>query len=107
MEKISERKFNKPVKEAVKGYISMEEFSKRFTPEENAWADEQAAYFSKKLALAKTRKEKRLTQQELSDLTYIPRSAISSIESGKRNVTIATLERIAKALGKKLVIEFR
>ena len=45
-----------------------------------------------------------ISQKELADLTGIDQSDISKIERGASNPTLGTLERIANALGGKLVI---
>lgn len=47
-----------------------------------------------------------LTQKELSDRTGISQEVLSRIERGSSNPTAKTLERIAKALDKRLSIAF-
>ncbi len=47
-----------------------------------------------------------ITQDSLSLKSGIPRSTISKIETGKRNVSIEKLIKIANALGKDLEIRF-
>ncbi len=60
------------------------------------------------LLLCAARQEKGLSLQQLSDLTGISRPALSRIESGdNKNPTLNTLLRIAKALGKELVVSLR
>lgn len=54
--------------------------------------------------IQRVRAEANLTQKELADLTGIDQSDISKIERGISNPTVSTLERIASALGAKLVI---
>ena len=44
------------------------------------------------------RQEKRLSQEAFADLCELDRTYISSIEKGKRNVSIINLEKIANAL---------
>lgn len=56
------------------------------------------------LAVLKARAEADLSQKELALATGIDQSDISKIERGVANPSIATLDRIAKALGKKLTI---
>lgn len=56
------------------------------------------------LAVAKARAESDLSQKELSLATGIDQSDISKIERGVANPSVSTLDRIAKALGKKLTI---
>ena len=52
------------------------------------------------------RKERSLTQKELSRLTGITQADISKIENGSANPSLATLKRLAKGLGKEIRIEF-
>ena len=47
-----------------------------------------------------------LSQKALADITGIDQSDISKIERGVSNPSIVTLNRIANALGKKLVISY-
>ena len=52
------------------------------------------------------RKEKGISQQELSKLTGIAQADISRIENGNGNPSFKTLKRIAEGLGKKLQVSF-
>lgn len=56
--------------------------------------------------MMKARIETGMTQKELSEKTGINQSNLSRIESGSGNPSIATLERIASAMGKKVSISF-
>lgn len=44
------------------------------------------------------RKERKLTQEQLAELTNIDPKSIIAIEAGKRNPTFKTIQKIAKAL---------
>lgn len=55
-------------------------------------------------AVASARADSGKSQMELATLTGIDQSDISKIERGVANPSIATLNRIAEALGKKLQI---
>ena len=55
-------------------------------------------------AVLSARAKAGLSQKELSELTGINQSDISKIERGVANPSIATLERIATALGGRLTI---
>jgi transcriptional regulator with XRE-family HTH domain len=57
-------------------------------------------------ALIQARTETGFTQKELSARTGIDQAILSRIENGNANPSIRTLERIAKGLGKELVILF-
>ncbi len=50
-------------------------------------------------AIAKARKSKNISQQELSRMTGIIQADISRIENGKANPTINVITRLADALG--------
>ena len=52
----------------------------------------------------KARKELGITQNTLGDITGIGQANISRIETGNFNPSVATLKKIADALGKKLII---
>jgi transcriptional regulator with XRE-family HTH domain len=50
------------------------------------------------------RKEKRLTQRALAEIVGTKQSNISRFESGNYNPTLDFLNKIAKAVGKKLEV---
>jgi transcriptional regulator with XRE-family HTH domain len=45
------------------------------------------------------RKARKMTQEELGNLSNLDRTYITSVERGKRNISIVNLDRIASALG--------
>jgi transcriptional regulator with XRE-family HTH domain len=49
--------------------------------------------------LRKIRLDKNISQEKLADLAGLHRTYVSSVERGERNVTLQTVERLAKALG--------
>lgn len=55
-----------------------------------------------KLLVGKRVKELRnklgVSQEELADLAGLDRTYITSVESGRRNISIANIEKLAKAL---------
>ncbi len=53
--------------------------------------------FGKKVRLY--RLKKKLSQEKLAELTDLHRTYIGQIESGKRNVALMNISKIAKALG--------
>ena len=57
-------------------------------------------------ALIAARVESHMTQKELAERTGIRQSNISRIENGTCSPTIATLQTLAKGLGKRLMISF-
>lgn len=48
------------------------------------------------------RNKQALSQEDLANLTNLHRTYISSVERGKRNISIENLEKIAKALSTKI-----
>lgn len=57
-------------------------------------------------ALIAARIEEGLTQKELAERSGIRQSNISRIENGSCSPTIATLEALAKGLGRTLAVKF-
>jgi DNA-binding XRE family transcriptional regulator len=48
--------------------------------------------------LAELRRERHMSQRALASKANVPQQEISNIEQGKRNITLNTLEKIAKGL---------
>ena len=57
-------------------------------------------------AILDARKEKNLTQKELSKLTGIAQADISKLENGIANPSVKTLQRLANGMGMAVKIEF-
>jgi transcriptional regulator with XRE-family HTH domain len=55
--------------------------------------------------IKEARESVNLSQQALSEKTGYGRDKISRMENGKQNLTILTLEKIADALDKRIVID--
>jgi transcriptional regulator with XRE-family HTH domain len=49
--------------------------------------------------LRKVRLAKGISQENLAELANLHRTYVSSVERGERNVTLETIEKLAKALG--------
>lgn len=62
--------------------------------------------YSIKRAILQARKERNMTQEQLSQATGIDRADISKLERGEGNPTLSSLERIAEGLGMKLRLQF-
>lgn len=56
--------------------------------------------------IIRARHERSLTQQQLADMAGLGQASLSRIETGKVSPDIATLQKIASAVGKKLVLSF-
>lgn len=57
--------------------------------------------------IIRAREEAQLTQKDLARLSGVTQSNISNIECGNNRPTISTLKKIADALGKRLVVDFK
>lgn len=57
-------------------------------------------------AMIDARKLKGITQKELSERTGIAQGDISKLENGNGNSSLKTLQRLARAMGMHLKIEF-
>ena len=57
-------------------------------------------------AMLSARNDMGLTQQQLAERCGIRQSNLSRIENGSSSPTVATLQKIAAGMGKKLRIEF-
>lgn len=60
--------------------------------------------YSIRQAIIASRKEKKLTQEQLSILSGVPARTIGSIERGERDGRSETLEKLLSALELRLVI---
>ena len=89
----------KQFKETLKELMSNEEFKKEY--------DALEPEFQIIKAMMKARNEKGITQKELSSITGITQADISKLENGTANPSIKTLQRLANALGKNLIIQFK
>ena len=58
------------------------------------------------LRIRQLRHEQNISQEAFADVCELDRTYISSIEKGRRNVSIINLEKIANALNVKLSILF-
>lgn len=87
--------------------FSLKEFSHDFTQEQLQIAEEETRYYDLLTAFKEARGERGLSQEELADKANLNRTTLSKIESGLRNATIGTLEKIATALDMKLEIKLK
>ena len=57
--------------------------------------------------LREARQKSGLTQEELARRVKTTKSAISRIENHAEDIKLSTIERVAKALGKKIIVEIK
>jgi transcriptional regulator with XRE-family HTH domain len=53
--------------------------------------------------IRRLRHKQRLSQEELADICGLHRTYVGSVERGERNLTLSSLEVLAKALGVSVV----
>ena len=68
---------------------------------------EKARYLRAAMELRRLRKQLHLSQEALAKKISVKREFIARIESGRQNVTLETLYRIAQATGKEFTLSFR
>ncbi len=64
-------------------------------------------YHDVSLEIASLRGQRDMTQTEFGRLVDVPQSTVARLESGQQNPSVGMLQRIAKATGTELVIEFK
>ena len=52
--------------------------------------------------MRKLRLDRRLSQEDLAEMSNLHRTYVGSVERGERNISIDNMERLALALGVKL-----
>ena len=62
--------------------------------------------YSFAIALIEARNKKKLSQKQVAEKTGMTQADISKIESGNRNLSIRTLQRLADGLDMDLKIQF-
>lgn len=100
-EKIEEVCMKKPNR------ISLKEFAKDFTAEQKRIVQEETKYYYLLTAFRDAREKKGLSQEELAKKANINRTTLSQVESGLRNATIGTLDRLATAMDMRLDVRLR
>lgn len=58
------------------------------------------------LEVVKARESRKMSQRELAEALKTKQQTVSRIERGAQNVTIETLDKIARALGRGLEVRF-
>lgn len=103
------KRFPKRIREALarKDLIPYEKVLSQYSFKEQREIAKRTRYLKAAMELRRLRKELRLSQDELAKKVQVKREFISRIESGRQNVTLETLYRIADVVGKNLQLSFR
>ncbi len=97
---LAERRFD--MKDDFEKYLDEQLQNEEFRREYEALEPE----YTIMQAMIDARTSEGLTQKELSARSGIAQGDISKLESGNANPSLKTLQRLAKAMGKKLKIDF-
>lgn len=68
---------------------------------------QRARYLQAAIALRQLREKFNFSQQKLAEKMNVEREFISRIESGRQNITLETFYRIAEAVNKDFVFQFK
>ena len=90
-------------------FLDFDEFLEKSlkNPKIKAEYDKLEPEFAVIQAVLDARVKKHMTQEQLAKKIGTKQSAIARIESGNANPSIGFLQKLAEALGKKLVIQFK
>lgn len=75
-------------------------------PDFTAAYEEENGRLNTAVSLIRAREQTGLSQAQLARKSHVSRSTINRIEQGRLNPSIRTLESLARAMGKNLVISF-
>lgn len=103
--KLSEKKIRQALKEGK--LIDYDEIFASYPKEKQERILEGARFLKAAIELRQLRRRLKLSQEELARKMNVKREFISRIESGKQNITLETLYRIAEATGKKFEFSFK
>ena len=103
------KKYPKKIQEAINrgDLIPYEKIFNSYSEAKKKRIREHAHYLRAAMELRELRKKQKLSQGALAKKMHVKREFISRIESGKQNITLGTLHRIAQALGKEFHFAFK
>lgn len=103
------RKLPDKIKKAVErgDLIPYDKIFNSYSEKEQEKILKRARYIMAAMELRKLRKKLKLSQAKLASEMKVKREFISRIESGRQNITLETLYRIAEAAGKEFSFSFR
>ena len=100
---------DKKIREAVKrgDLMPYDEIFTRYSKERQEKIKARARYLMAAMELRKLRKDMKLSQGDLAKKMRVKREFIVRIESGRQNITLETLYKIAEATGKEVSLVFK
>ena len=100
---------NRKIKQAVKRgeLVDYTDLFASYSKKRQQEILKRARYLKAAMELKKLRKQLKISQNELARKMKVKREYITRIESGKQNITIETLNRIAEATGKEFEFRFK
>lgn len=76
----------------------------RKNPEDAAYMDEQGTLMDAAVELMLAREAANLSQEQLAEKSGVSRITISRIETGRISPSVKTLNRLARAMGKRVAL---
>lgn len=100
---------NKKMKQALdkKELVDFDQLFKKFDVEKQKKILSRARYLKAAIVLRKLRQKLNISQEYLAKKMKVEREFVSRIESGRQNITLETLYRIAEATNKEFVLHFK
>ena len=100
---------NKKMKNAIKSgkLIRLEDVLAKLPKKQQKEIEKEARYIVAAMEIRKLRKRLKLTQNDLAKKMKVKRELVSRVESGRQNVTLETLYKIAEATGKNFTFQFK
>ena len=100
---------NRKIKQAVKRgeLVDYTDLFASYSKKRQQEILKRTRYLKAAMELKKLRKQLKISQNELARKMKVKREYITRIESGKQNITIETLNRIAEATGKEFEFRFK
>ena len=86
----------------MKNTTSFNQWMKQCNEDDKVEIKKEIDYYDLLNSFKQARKQKGMSQAELAEKANINRTTLSKVETGIRNATIGTLEKIATALDLKL-----
>jgi len=87
--------------------IPAKNFLADISPQERKQIEQEKKYYQVVVALRNKREKMGLTQTKLAQMSNLPRTTITKVESGSRNATLQTLMSMAEAMGSSFELLIR